>query len=229
MFELQFLDQCEFLFDLFADARRNAVRPATAHAFFGQIAQMRDGRHAFRHDFVRIGVFQFAQIEFDLCGDADRFFEQVGRINLGEQFLRAQMALAIRKQRVAGFGDRFAEADGGQHILQRAAGADVHVDVARGDEPQAVRLAQIAQALQFGCVVRLRDAVRRRSMRDRKNAALSTLPHRRRISRRLWRAIPATTECARRSPSCSTSSRVSRYSPFSLQRRPVVMSLQMSE
>ncbi len=81
MFEFQFLDQCEFFFDLFADFLRSTVRPQMAHAFFGQIAQMRNGRHPFRDDLVRIGVFQFSQIEFDLIGDTDRFFEQVGRIN----------------------------------------------------------------------------------------------------------------------------------------------------
>ena len=39
---------------------------------------------------------------------------------------------------MTGFGDRAAEADGGHHVLQRAALAHVHVDVAGGDQREFV-------------------------------------------------------------------------------------------
>ena len=47
------------------------------------------------------------------------------------------MPLAVRMERVAAFGERLLQADRRDRVLQRAPGADVHVDIARGDLRQA--------------------------------------------------------------------------------------------
>ncbi len=49
------------------------------------------------------------------------------------------MALAVRMERMAGLRDRCLQPDRSQRILQRAALAAVHVNVAGGDERQAGR------------------------------------------------------------------------------------------
>ena len=146
MFVAEPFDQDEFVLELAADAGRNALRPAPACAGQGQRAQMIDGAQARRHELVRIDVVDPAQVETATCGDARGFREQRGRIDRGEILDPAQMALAVREQGVAGLGDRAAEADRGQRILQGAPAAHMHVHIAAGDQGQSVALAERLQA-----------------------------------------------------------------------------------
>ncbi len=64
------------------------------------------------------------------------------------------MPLAVREQPPAGLGQREAVANRGQRVLQGAAAADVHVDIAAGHPRQAEALAHHPQAGEFGVVIR---------------------------------------------------------------------------
>ena len=58
---------------------------------------------------------------------------------------RPQVPLAVREQRQPGLLDRRAEPRRRQHVLQRTPAARVHVHVARGDQRQVERLAELLQ------------------------------------------------------------------------------------
>ncbi len=135
---LQFGDQRELVLDQLADLRvqRDAAIPSR-QAFLGELAQMRCGRLAFRHDLLRVFVAQLVQRERAALRDRDRFREQRRRVDRRKTRARAQVPLAVRVQREAAFGERLLHADRGERVLQRAPRADVHVDVARGDPRQS--------------------------------------------------------------------------------------------
>ncbi len=69
------------------------------------------------------------------------------------------MALAVGMQRVAGFGDGSLEADRGQSVLQRAALALMHVDVACGDDGEAQGSADGDQFFAAGGVVGVEETL----------------------------------------------------------------------
>ncbi len=139
MFVGQLGDQREFLFDLRL-APYPECRAASAAPRRSQVSSRRvvDGFDSVGHQFLRISVFELAQVERAQRRDAQRFGEQVGRIQRGKVVEAAQMSFAIREQRVAGLGDRAAETDRGHHILQRASAPHVHVHVAGRDQRQVV-------------------------------------------------------------------------------------------
>ena len=86
-----------------------------------------------------------AHVERAVRGDAQRFGEEIGRIQRFEIVAGAQVPLAVREQRMAGLGDGRAEADRGHDILQRAPFAHVHVHVAGGDQRKIMTFAEFAQ------------------------------------------------------------------------------------
>jgi hypothetical protein len=245
---LFFLDEHEFLFDLFAHGAWNAAGPDFARTFPRALPQLFDRREPRFHDFGRIAVVEFAQVERAQRGDAQRFGEQFARVERLQIFDAAQVAFAVRKQRMARFGDRAVMTDRGHDIVQRAAATHVHVHVAAGDERQAVTFAECAQrgetrrivgfAMQFdgdpgsagemefqpdglfvevGCVVFAGDVPAADACAF---FSCRCCPRARTF---------ATQSASTPSPQRSTSSRTRWYSPFPLRRRPVVMSLQMSE
>ncbi len=55
------------------------------------------------------------------------------------------MPLAVGEEREAAVGDRLLQPDRGDRVLQRASGAGVHVNVARGDLRQSARVRQLVQ------------------------------------------------------------------------------------
>ena len=154
MLVLHRFDQLEFFLQLRRDFFRHALRPARCRAGIGQLAQMLVRLQAVWHDFMRVLVFQQAHVECALRGDAQRFGEQIGRIDSVEIFGPAQMAFAIRKQRVPGLGNGAAEADRGHHVLQAPAPAHMHMHIAGGNQRQAMASAERLQARQFSGIVR---------------------------------------------------------------------------
>ena len=100
---------------------------------------MRRRRLPVRHDLLRVLVAQFVEGEGAPPGDRDGLGEQFGRIDRRQPGARAQVPLAVRMERVAAFGERLSDADRRDGVLQRAPGADVHVDVAGGDLRQGGR------------------------------------------------------------------------------------------
>ncbi len=129
-------DQRQLALDGDADLRRHALRPALAGTLFRQVAQMARRRFALRHQLVRILVPQLIQRESTLGRDRQRLFEQLTRIQPFETFAFAQIALAIGMEIPSAFRDRHAQTNSRQHVLQLAALAHVHMNVAAGNEQQ---------------------------------------------------------------------------------------------
>ena len=113
-------------------SRTAARSPASTSA-----RKWRRGRRARRHQLLGIFVAQFVERERAARGEIERGVGQLARIERGEPRARAQVALAVGEERVAAFGERRAQADGRERVLQRAPGAHVHVHVARRDERQS--------------------------------------------------------------------------------------------
>ena len=100
------------------------------------------GRLAFGHDLARILVAELVERERAARGDVERRRQELRRIDRGESLERAQVALAVREQRVARAVHGGAEPRGGEHVLQCASAARVHVHVAGGHERQSEPLAE---------------------------------------------------------------------------------------
>ena len=145
MLVTEFLDEDKLVFELASDLGRDAAWPKALRTLQGELAQMIDGTHAGRHQLVRIDIVDVAQVEPATCCNAPALRNQRGRVDRGEILASTQMALAIRKQCMAGFGDRAAEADGAQRILQGAPTACMHVHIAAGDQRQGMALAECLQ------------------------------------------------------------------------------------
>ena len=106
---------------------------------------MLDRAHTGRYQFMRIDIVDAAQIELAARRYAPAFRDQLDRVERGKILAPTQMPLAIRKQGMARLGNRAAEANRSQRILQRTPAARMHVHIAAGDEVQGVMLAQRLQ------------------------------------------------------------------------------------
>jgi hypothetical protein len=83
------------------------------------------------------------------------------RVDRGETLDRAQVALAVREQRVARTVHGGADPRGGEHVLQRAPAARVHVHVAGGDERQTESLAESLEPREPATVLSGREQLHR--------------------------------------------------------------------
>ncbi len=102
---------------------------------------------------MRILVFELPQAEGAARCDDNRFGQQGLRMDRRQRLARAQVALAIREQGMAGLCQRGAEADGRHRVLQGPAAADVHVDVTAGDGGNVQLPRQLLQRMQASGVV----------------------------------------------------------------------------
>ena len=137
------------------------------------------------------------------------------RIEIGQPRARAQVPLAVGEQRMAAFGDRRAQADRGQRVLQRAPGAHVHVHVARGDQRQRRGAAERLQCSRGARRRRRREAAPRRSRRDRRRRRAIQ-----RASRRLGGGDRGSHSARQRERAQATSSRVERGKRLSGRAAP---------
>ena len=99
MLVLQLPDQRELLSDHGADLLRHALRPAHFQSCFGHIAQVLRGVQALRNQLLRIAIAQRGQRELAAFRDAQRFLEQLARIDLRQLLAGTQMTLAVGMQR----------------------------------------------------------------------------------------------------------------------------------
>ena len=129
----EFRDQRELMLDGGAHCRRHAVGPALAGTRFGQRPQVARRRGARRHDLLRVLIAQLLEREAAARGDLQRRGQQRRGIQLAEPGERPQATLAVRVQREPGLADSRVQADRGQQVLECAAAAPVHVDIAGGD------------------------------------------------------------------------------------------------
>jgi hypothetical protein len=139
-----FGDQCELALDqrayLGAILRwRDGGGEASRKAFLGQPPQVSGRRFSRGNDLLRILVAQLVQRESAAPGDRQRLGQPRCRIDALERGERPQMTLAVRMERVARLRHGRLQPDGGQRILQRAATAGMHVNVAGGNERQPYR------------------------------------------------------------------------------------------
>ena len=139
-------DQRKLVLDQLAHVRRDAGGIAPEEPGLGQRAQVRRRRRAGRHDLLGIFVAQLVEREMAASRDRDRLREQSGRINRRKPRPRAQVSLPVGEERETAVGDRLLQPDRGDRVLQRAPGAGMHVDVARGDLRQSGRARQLGAA-----------------------------------------------------------------------------------
>jgi hypothetical protein len=120
------------------------ARIAPGEACLGERAKMGRGRLARGHDLARILVVQLVERKAALRGVIDARRHELRRllVDAGEPRARAQVALAVRVERVSALGERLAQADRRHRVLERAARAHVHVHVAGGDRHEARRAAE---------------------------------------------------------------------------------------
>ena len=150
-----FGDQREFFFDERHDGRRNAVGVALRGAFVGQAAQRLRGCQPRQHAVARVVVLDLVQPKAAARGHGQRGGQRRGHVHLGQPRARAQVAFGIGLQGKAALRHRPADTDGGHHVLQALASAQVHVHVARGHQRQARGRGQVLQGQLVQGVVRL--------------------------------------------------------------------------
>ena len=133
-------DQAEFVRDEVAHLVRHAIRITVGRARPGEVGQMRVRRLAAGDGFLRIFISELVEAERAGVGDAAGFGDRVRPV--GEQplhfFGAFQMPFAILGEEDAGLCDHDLFADAGHHVLQRAAGRAVVMNVVGRDELQAV-------------------------------------------------------------------------------------------
>ena len=154
VFVAEFGDQPQFVGHQVPHLLRCAPGPALCHAGFGQGAQMAAGGGARRHQLPGVFVAQLIQGKAAASGDALRLGEPGGGVELRQALAGAQVALAVGVERIARPGQRGAEADGGQGVLQRPAAAAVHVHLPGRHQRQTAGARQRLQGSDAGVVVR---------------------------------------------------------------------------
>ncbi len=145
---LELGDQRELVLDRLSRRGRHAFRPAVTCALLREAPQPCGRRVTFRHDLARIFVTQFLERERAARGDLHRSGEQLGRMQLRDALERAQVTLTVLKQREPRPLDGGADAGCGEHVLQRAAAARVHVRVPGRDERQFKFATEVLQLLE---------------------------------------------------------------------------------
>lgn len=106
-----------------------------------------------RHELMWIGVAQLIERETAALGDAQRFCEQIVRIDRRKRLAAAQVAFAVGEQSPASFRQRGVVTDRGQRVLQRSTSADMHMDITRGDQRQPMPMAERTQYGQSLCII----------------------------------------------------------------------------
>ena len=137
-------DERQLLFDQLGGALGHAPRPAFPCARLGKLAQVRGWREPLRHQFARIFVAQFVQTERAAVGQIHGFGKHLARIERGQLGQRLEAAFAVRVEPRAKRVDRFLQANGGQHVLQRLAFGNVQDGAVAGRhrQPEARRQRQ---------------------------------------------------------------------------------------
>ena len=118
-------DDRQFLLDLLADFGAPFLRGALGRemareAFLGEATQIAAGGLARGNDLLGILVAQHLERKLAARGNDERLGDPCGRIDAAQRLDRPQVALAVRMQRVAGFGIVCLEPDRGQRRPRRA-------------------------------------------------------------------------------------------------------------
>ena len=115
---------------------------------------MLHGRHAFRHQLVRVLVAQLVEAERAALGDLYGSREQVGVLGeaAGDFVERPQVPLGVGKEAPACLGERALRADARQHVLEVAALGHVVMHVVGGDERDAGTRGQLGELREAGSV-----------------------------------------------------------------------------
>jgi|GEM_PF-4500103 len=147
-------DQVELVIELRAHAVGCARGPAIAFAAACEFAQLGSGVAAVRHKFGWVGVVQLAQREAAAVGQFGGAREGCRRVERLQRRERAQVAFAVGVQRAARVLEGAAEPDAGHCVLQGAARAAVHADVAGGDQSEGAAAGDDLEGAQVASVVR---------------------------------------------------------------------------
>ena len=161
---VQLFNQRQLVFKLRDDFFRHTAGVALGCTLPGQAAQA--GSRGFLRGCnvaqrVAVQVNNFVEAKRAAPGNDQRGGQQLGRVQRRQPHAGTQVRLGVGLQRKAAVVDSFAQAYGGQYVLQRLARAHMHVNVTASDQRyarlkrQRLQLRQpqrIVQALQqFSC------------------------------------------------------------------------------
>lgn len=139
-FVAQLFDQQQFLLYLRPNFLRHAERVALSRTDPAELSQVADRRLAGRHDLGRVFVAQLVERKVAAFGQPNAGGQPLGPQQSRQRQARAQVLLAVARQRQAAVGYRALQAGGGQRVMQGLARARVHQHVTRGDQRHAARL-----------------------------------------------------------------------------------------
>ena len=146
-------DQLQFVLYALTDAGWHRLRIAPAQTTLGFGAQPGSRRFTRRGNFFRIFVAQLIKRKIAQGGNLQGFGQHFRRIKARQAQPAAQMPLAIGKQRIARLKDRGFQTQGSHHILQRAPGAHMHMDIAGSHQRQGAGLTERLQGLQLVSII----------------------------------------------------------------------------
>ena len=137
-------DQRQFVFDCRTDLGRNAVRVAPGGARPSEFGQRFAWRAAVAGDLVGVFVAEFGEGEAAAVGDLDGVGEGLGVVaeKAGEFGGGLEVPFGVGLEAPARVVDGAVLADAGEHVVEAAARGIVLVDVAGGDEGDAVRVGE---------------------------------------------------------------------------------------
>ena len=137
----EFRDERELVLDQFPYGGGFTLRPASADALLGQAPQVSGRCGSGRDDLLGVLVAQLVQREAAARRNREGLVEQLPRVDAPERRDRAQVTLAVGREREAGILQRDAVTDGRERVLQGAAAPRVHVHVPARDrrQPQPCR------------------------------------------------------------------------------------------
>src|SRR5271167_3452963 len=142
------LDQLELVLDQIADFVRGALWKALIGALPGELDEALLRRLSLRNRLFGVFVTQLVETEPAALDDFEGALDGILPAAKEPRHLlrRFQMALGIGRETIAGYSDRAAFANAGQHILQRAPLGHVIKNIVGRDERQTGRLAERGEA-----------------------------------------------------------------------------------
>ena len=125
------------MLDLGTHSVRRPAGESALGAGVGELAQVRGGRLARRHDLLRVFIAQFLEREGAACGDGDGLAEPLFREFPHQHGTTAQVVVVVGKAPHPRLLDGAAMPHGSQGVQDRLGQARVHERAARCCHPDA--------------------------------------------------------------------------------------------
>ena len=131
---LELGNQGQLMFNLLPHTFGYACGIASCRTLQSELTQSLRRCLTWQHALQRVLVTQFVQAEAAALRNQQGVGQQIGWIDVCEPLTRAQMSFSIGLQRKAALCHRLPQTDGGHHVLQRLARAQMHVHIATGHQ-----------------------------------------------------------------------------------------------